>query len=100
MIWAMALPNRVVELNIPEFAVRPGDCTFVWTSIVNNKVPLVSHVCWEARDVVLKYCNRKSDKQRAMDFALRPCPSPDPTRRSNANRSNLVRQSASSGQAR
>lgn len=78
MIWAMALPNRVVELNIPEFAVRRGDCTFVWTSIVNNKVPLVSHVCWEARDVVLKSCNRKSDKQRAMDLALRPCPPQTP----------------------
>ncbi|KAJ5118036.1 hypothetical protein N7526_011059 [Penicillium atrosanguineum] len=71
MIWAMVLPNRVVELNIPEFAVRPGDCTFAWTSIVNNKAPLVSQVCWEAHGVALKHCTRNSDKQRAKDLGLK-----------------------------
>lgn len=71
MIWAMVLPNRVVELNIPEFAVRPGDCTFAWTSIVNNKAPLIGQVCWEAHDVASTYCTRKSDKQRAKDLAFK-----------------------------
>lgn len=74
MIWRLTLPHRVVELNIPEFAVRPSDCTFDWTSKANNSPPAVSMICWESRGVALWYCTLQSDKQRANDHLSRPLP--------------------------
>jgi hypothetical protein len=67
MIWRYTLPCRVVELNIPEFSVRPWGCTFDWTSKANNQAPTVAMLMREARELAVWYCTLKSDMQRAKD---------------------------------
>jgi len=71
MIWIEALPHRAVELNKPDFAVNPTECTFRWTSRANNSPPAIASVCKEARKVAFDYCTLKSDMERA-DSLPRP----------------------------
>lgn len=57
-IWKFALPQRVVELDIPLNRTRLAGClpaSLVRTSRRNASKPTIAQVCHEAREVVLKH---------------------------------------------
>jgi hypothetical protein len=53
-IWKMALPNRIVEANHPQWLAALMQCDGNWTSRTNKLPPEVARVSWEARQVALE----------------------------------------------
>ncbi|KAJ5355173.1 uncharacterized protein N7496_012385 [Penicillium cataractarum] len=65
-IWEFCLPNRVVELNHPQWVAQKDKCTGTWTSKRNTLPPAISQVSHEARVVATRAAvrERQIDPQR------------------------------------
>jgi len=67
MIWLYCIPSRVIELEVPPDRRLPSHSAtcISWTTHQNTRTPVVTRICRESRQVVLKECGGPIDHKEA-----------------------------------
>lgn len=66
MIWLECIPSRVVELDVPCNEILPAhtETCISWTAHQNTRPPVLSRVCHESREIILKLYGRPLNTRR------------------------------------